>query len=222
MTDEEIQEIEQEQRKQRFPAVLFSMWEEDGLHDKSYLRFSFDNDDKSNPKISRLCQKYCTRIDDVKKNNIGILFFGDIGGGKSFFASCTCNEILNLKNTTICATSISRILNTAQSARDRQRLIDRLSSYQMLMLDDFGSERGTEFAMEQVFSIIDARYRAQLPVIITTNLTLNEMENPTNISDSRLFDRVLEMCPIRVHVPGSSKRKAEAERRTQLARELLK
>ena len=40
-------------------------------------------------------------------------------------------------------------------------------------IDDFGMERGTEYALEQVYNIVDSRYRSQKPLIVTTNLPLN-------------------------------------------------
>lgn len=60
-------------------------------------------------------------------------------------------------------------------------------------------ERGTEYGLEQVFNVIDARYRSNKPLIITTNLTLSELKNETDIGKKRIYDRVLSICrPIQV------------------------
>lgn len=91
----------------------------------------------------------------------------------------------------------------------------------MLFLDDIGAERNTSFSTEQVFSVIDARYRQKRPIICTTNLPLRELENPENLSYSRIYDRLLEMCPVRLAVTGPSRRAARAEQRRELARKLL-
>ena len=48
----------------------------------------------------------------------------------------------------------------------------------LLILDDFGMERGTEYGLEQVYSVIDSRYRSGKPLIATTNLTLEELQHP--------------------------------------------
>ena len=61
-------------------------------------------------------------------------------------------------------------------------------------IDDLGAERKSDFMQEQVFNIIDARYRSGLPMIITTNLTAEEMKKPTEIGQSRIYDRILERC----------------------------
>ena len=59
-------------------------------------------------------------------------------------------------------------------------------------------ENHTDYALEQVYNIIDSRYRSKRPLIITTNLTLDEIRHPQDVAHARIYDRVLEMC-----VPGS-------------------
>lgn len=153
--------------------------------------------------------------------NIGVLLFGPVGAGKSFAASCICNELLE-RRVSVAATSFARVLNVLQNNFvGRQEALDRLGRFQLLFIDDLGAERGSEFSLEQVFAAIDSRYRAQKPVVITTNLTLTQLENPENMSYARIFDRVLEMCPIRLCVSDPSRRKGLADERRALARELL-
>lgn len=73
-------------------------------------------------------------------------------------------------------------------------MVDRLCSYPLLIIDDFGIERGTEYALEQVYNIIDARYRSKKPLIVTTNLTLTDLKNPQDVAHARIYDR------LRIHV----------------------
>lgn len=70
---------------------------------------------------------------------------------------------------------------------------------------DLGAERETEYMGEVVHNIIDNRYRAKLPLIITTNLTPDNLKNPTDIRKQRIYSRLLEMC-IPVLVPGKDRR----------------
>jgi DNA replication protein DnaC len=58
---------------------------------------------------------------------------------------------------------------------------------------------------EIVYNIIDSRYRAGLPMIITTNLTSEELKNPQEITNKRIYDRVLERC-LPVEVKGKNRR----------------
>ena len=85
-------------------------------------------------------------------------------------------------------------------AGDRNAYIDSFKRYPLMIIDDLGVERNSEFAREQVFSVIDSRYRSELPMIVTTNLTLEELQHPEDLSRSRIYDRILERClPIRVN-----------------------
>ncbi len=55
-------------------------------------------------------------------------------------------------------------------------------------------ERGTENALEQIYNIVDSRYRSQKPLIVTTNLTLDEIRHQQDTAHARIYDRLLEMC----------------------------
>ena len=48
--------------------------------------------------------------------------------------------------------------------------------------------------MEQVFNVIDSRYRSKLPLIVTTNMTLEELKNPQDLTRSRIYDRIGTVC----------------------------
>ena len=83
---------------------------------------------------------------------------------------------------------------------DRNRYIDSFNRYSLLIIDDLGMERNSEFALEQVFNVVDARYRSKLPLIVTTNLTLDELKHPGDLAHERIYDRVLERCvPLRIN-----------------------
>ena len=70
-----------------------------------------------------------------------------------------------------------------------------------MILDDLGMEHSSEFAISQMFNIVDGRYRTGKPMIVTTNLTLQELKNPPDLAHARIYDRrLLEMCtPIRIN-----------------------
>ena len=209
-----------EQRAAEFKNNLGVHWRADGFHDPSYLKPTFSDDDGSNPKLINICKKFVDRWPEMFENGMGLLLYGGVGGGKTFLAGCVCNALLE-KQVKVCATSFPRVLNVLQNSMDRQKALDRLARYQCILLDDFGVERGTEYAQEQLFAVVDARYREKRPTIITTNLSLHDLENPQNLSYSRIFDRLLELCPVRLCVSGPSRRQGLADERRALARELL-
>ncbi len=79
-------------------------------------------------------------------------------------------------------------------AEDRAAFIASLDDYSLLVIDDLGVERSTEYAMEQMFTVIDSRYRSKKPLIVTTNLKLEEIKNPPDLAHARIYDRILERC----------------------------
>ena len=85
----------------------------------------------------------------------------------------------------------------------------------------FGIERGTEYALEQVYNIIDARYRSKKPLIVTTNLTLTDLKNPQDVAHARIYDRLLSMCSP-ICFAGENLRQQAAAQKTANMRALMK
>ena len=105
--------------------------------------------------------------------------------------------------------------------KEKNEYIASLMQYHLLILDDFGMERQTEYALEQVFNIVDARYRSGQPLIVTTNLSLSELQNPQSRECTRIYDRILEMCQP-VNFGNNGRRKELAAVKMKKAAELLK
>ncbi len=195
----------------------------DGITDPAYLRYTFEQDDNRNPEVSEVCRRYVENWDEMFKDNIGILFYGGVGTGKSFLACCIANALIE-KLVPVSVTNFPRILNALQSfgfGEERQEFIDRLQRYKLLVIDDLGVERDTSYSTEQVYNIIDTRSRSGMPLIITTNLSMDDLKNPPSLAHSRIYDRVLEMCPIRLKLVGESRRKTIANGRRDKAKKLL-
>ncbi len=211
---------ERKAEREKFRQDMERKWE-DGITDpKEMLRHRFSDDDGQAPEILHACQRYVEHWEEMRADNIGVLFYGSVGRGKSFYASCIANALLD-KMVPVAATDFPRLLNLLQNARERQQLIDRLRLYKLLVIDDLGVERDSSYASEQVYGIINSRSRSELPVIVTTNLTLEDLEHPGSMQYARIYDRVLEMCPVRIKMAGESRRKGNAETRKLLARQIL-
>lgn len=88
------------------------------------------------------------------------------------------------------------------------------------IFETWGPERGTDYAMEKVYNIIDSRYRKGLPMILTTNLSLDEMKREVDVRYSRIYDRIFENC-YPMQFTGPSWRKTEASRRFKDMEKLL-
>ncbi len=64
-------------------------------------------------------------------------------------------------------------------------------------------ERGTEYGLEQVFNVIDSRYRSGKPLIVTTNLTLDDLHNPEDTAHSRIMTACFP-CASRYALPATT------------------
>ncbi len=217
---EEMEKEKAAREREEFNRRMIVL-QKDGITDPAYLRYTFDNDDMRNPEVSQVCRKYVENWDDMMKDNIGILFYGGVGTGKSFLACCIANALLE-KLVTVSVTNFPRILNRLQGFdEERQAFIDKLQRYKLLVIDDLGVERDTSYSVEQVFNVVDTRSRSGMPLIVTTNLSMEDLKNPPSLAHSRIYDRVLEMCPIRLKLVGESRRTGNAIDRRDKARKLL-
>lgn len=220
--ERERYEAQEKARREQDFQIRMERLRRDGITDPAYLKYTFDQDDRRNPEVSDVCLKYVQNWDSMKADNIGILFYGDVGTGKSFLACCIANALLG-RLVSVSVTNFPRILNTLQGTFDdeRQKRIDRLQQYSLLVIDDLGVERDTAFSVEQVYNVIDTRARSGKPLIVTTNLSMKDLQNPPTLAHKRIYDRVLEMCPIRLKLTGESRRVSNANDRKEKARRLL-
>lgn len=155
--------------------------------------WTFANDDGKDERMSKAARAYVENFAKMSADGKGLLFYGRTGRGKSFITGCIANALMD--NGTSChMTNFARIEKSLAGRFDKQEQLDSLLRYRLLCLDDFGAERDTTYMQEIVFTIVDARYQAKLPMVITTNLTLDELKNPKNITEERIFKRVLERC----------------------------
>lgn len=170
------------------------------------MNWTFENDDRKNEKLSNAMQNYVNNFTDFKKDGKGLLLYGTVGTGKTYYAACIANSLID-KGYRVLMTNFARLSNKLQGMFDgKQEYIDSLNRYALLIIDDLGAERKSEFMQEMVFNIVDARYRSGLPFIITTNLTADEIKKPQDVSYSRIYDRIIERC-FPVEVAGTSRRR---------------
>lgn len=195
--EEEKIKDEEERLLRREKLIRIEQMKAHGLQDPSLREYTFAHDSGDNPLISK-ARKYVRKWNEFKAEDIGLLLFGNVGTGKSFFAGCIANALLD-QGVPVLMTSFPKILNTLGTlySDERNTYISSLNEYDLLIIDDLGSERETDYALEQIYSVIDARYRSRKPLIITTNLSLQEMKGYAYGNDpryARIYDRVLEKC----------------------------
>lgn len=197
------EEAERERLKQ---LVRIKEMRRAGFPDDEMQNWTFDRDDRKNEKISSILQNYVNNFESMKEKGKGLLLYGSVGTGKTFGAACIANALID-KGYACLVTNFARLINTIGGMFDgKQAYIDGLNRYSLLVIDDLASERDTDYMNETVFNIIDSRYRAGLPLIITTNLTAQELKNPADIRKQRIYSRLLEMT-IPIEVTGTDRRR---------------
>ena len=190
-----------------------------GFTDPAMREWTFANDNGRNPQM-KTAHFYVEHWEDMKAGNIGYLLWGSVGTGKSYLAGCIANALME-KEISVRMTNFALILNDlAATFEGKNEYISNLCRYPLLILDDFGMERDTAYGLEQVYSVIDSRYRSRRPLIVTTNLTLQQIQNPTDTAYARIYDRLLEMCaPVRF--TGGNFRRETAQAKLERLKNLM-
>lgn len=196
---------EQDEQKRLEFAEMVRKYRREGFPEGNLASWTFANDDGSNEKYINAMKRYVANFDNFKEQGRGILLHGPTGHGKTYLAACIANALID-KGYRAVFTSMSRIERTLQSSwGDRQEYIDFLSRVPLVVIDDIGAERNTSYMGEIIYSVIDARYTAGLPLIVTTNLTLAELAKPAELKEQRIYGRLLEMC-YPIEIKGRNKR----------------
>ena len=193
------------------------------MMDETFRNATLENfkEHDDNRRYLKVARNYCDNFEKMYERNQGLLFYGSVGTGKSYTAACIANHLLN-QGQSVVMTSFVKILQEMQGF-DREReeaFVRRLNNVRLLIIDDFGAERSTDYALEKIYGIIDNRYRARKPLILTTNLELEQMQTANDIRYARIYDRVFEICyPLKF--VGQSWRKREAAQRYEETRKIL-
>lgn len=118
--------------------------------------------------------------------------------------SCLANALLE-QEVTVKITNFNMILSELFSVGDKAKYIRALMRYELLIIDDLGVERSSEYVIENIFSVIDHRCYSGQPLLMTTNFPLGKIKSETDVDKKRIYDRIFGMCVL-VKVDGTSRR----------------
>lgn len=176
----------------------------------SMMECTFEKSDET--EHLKLARNYANNFKEFRQQGKGLLLYGTVGTGKSHMAACIANQLID-EGHKVLMTNFASMVNILQSSFEgRQEYINSLNRYALLIIDDLGAERQSEYMQEQVFNIIDSRYRSGLPMIITSNLTAEQLKKPSDIGNARIYDRILEKChPVEVTGQSVRRQKLKAD-----------
>ena len=219
--DRDRDDAEKAEQKRQEALMRIDELRREGMYSELYMESRFDRDDRRIEKVSRIVRKYAENFAEYAEHNVGIMLWGGVGTGKTFYAACIANALIEQYCTVIMATVTDLVSElTEDYGKNREWVLRRIAETDLLVLDDLGVERGTEYMQEHVYDIVNERCNANKPLIVTTNLSPSDMERETVDIKRRTYDRVRACCsPIKVD--GESRRKDIGKEKTALLRKLL-
>lgn len=185
-----------------------------GITDPCYRKHTFAADNGKNPAAKQAAEWYVADFERMYRENKGIIFMGGVGTGKTFTACCIANALIE-KGFSVWVTTFQPLLKSAGDFNTSDRIFDRVRDVDLLVLDDLGTVKSSERNNELLYELIDTRYRSGKPLIITTNLSTDEL-NTKDISRQRIYDRIREMCSCEISpviMDGASLRSDIAKRK---------
>lgn len=220
--DEERKRIQEERERQEKIAEIKKRC----FIERNQENYTFGNADESTDKeLLKKVKKYVEQFEKMKEENIGLIIYGGVGTGKTYITCSIVNAIIEKYLYECKVMNFSQILNELQNGGfnlNRNEYIDSLTRKTLLVIDDFGIERDTEYALEQIYNVINARYQKQKPTIITTNLDYKDLEKevPYNLMLSRIYSRIIEMG-VPLKITGKDRRKEKRKLKIEQAKHLI-
>jgi DNA replication protein DnaC len=184
----------------------------EGRIPKLYRGVSFDRPPISDmartaPDQVRSVRRYVQAIDANIDAGRGLWIQGNVGTGKTTLAMVVSKAALDAGRS-VAIYSLPRLLNLLRESMESDGglldLLDRLTAVDLLHIDDLGAENRTDWVLEQLYSIVNARYESERAIVATTNLMPDEL---TERLGARTVSRLVEICGDLIPLDGEDKRR---------------
>ncbi|GAA0735565.1 ATP-binding protein [Clostridium oceanicum] len=186
-------ESKNKEKQMRLQRIL-----KNSMLNKRFRESNFENwnHEVGNEKLFKLGKKYAYDFIKMKKENQGMLIYGEPGNGKTYFSASIANELLNRLIPVICVGAIGITERISQSKRNWGdegifTVLNSLDNADLLIIDDLGTEPDNKWTRSMMYQVIEKRNSSNLPVIVTTNISIDELKERY---DDRTYSRLSEMC----------------------------
>ncbi len=172
------------------------------------------------PDQVRAIRRYAKGIDENLGCGRGLWIQGDVGTGKTTLAMLVSKAALDAGHS-VAIYSLPRLLNLLRESMGSEGgmldFMDRLGAVDLLHIDDLGAENQTDWVLEQLYSIVNARYESERAIVATTNLMPDELDERLG---PRTVSRLVEICGDPHPLHGDDRRREfRPERAGMLGRE---
>ena len=182
---------------------------------KRYRGVSFDRPPVTQIDPVRVAEvrRFIAGLDDNLADGRGLWLTGDVGTGKTTLAMLISKAALD-RGRSVAIYSLPRLLSELRKTFDDSaemqylQLLDSLASVDLLHIDDVGAERTSEWVLEQLYAIVNARYEEQRSLLLTTNLRPNELVEQIG---ERTVSRIMEICGDPLALFGEDHRQPQVE-----------
>lgn len=210
-TRERLERAEAERKRRRAEERMLEL-QRICFTDPAYMRHTFEKDRGYSPEAREISEWYVDTYHERRANGEGLMFMGETGTGKTFYACCIANALIE-RGVPVWVTTMQPLLRKAGDFSAADALLRQIQTIDLLILDDFGAVQNSPRNLELMFEIIDARSRSGLPLIITTNLAPGDFKEPP-LELQRIYSRIKAMCWSSEHSPvrmdGSDLREQKA------------
>lgn len=196
-------EQEEKQRQEKYRKIINNIYKDNYIKNRlqKYNFESFINTYEDTTIINQLIKftELCIKFE--MKN--GLIIYGNISYEKSYLAACIANKMIE-KDRIVLMEKSSSIIDKIKESFNKDglsetQIIELYSNVDMLIIDDFGNENLSKWALEKLYKIICNRYDNELPIVITTRYNKEQlMEQLSTENDTKIAEEIVgvlnEMC----------------------------